>query len=233
MHELHVSAHSAFISRWTGFQLPQSDEDGDCFRCHYLSSVTGHAQGRRGLTVESDLRHGNYSPCGVNIDLEIDRAGWCNRGNGVFSTRVSQINFQPLPRRHHLRHLRCQLLDSLTGLPFVRRFHSYYVPEDMTSLPNLQKLPLLDDCGLRVGDDGIVTDWRDSPAREPRPLDLQGGERAVRHPFSAQDDEILRKWCATARTEALTGNRMFERLEAMVSALGLVRRLVMISDVGS
>lgn len=92
----------------------------------------------------------------------------------------------------------------------------------MAPISGSQKVALLNNCGLKVDEDGVVTDWQDSPARHPRPVGQNEGVRAARHAFSAQDDEILRLWCTAANAEGLTGNRVFERLEATVSSSSFI-----------
>lgn len=85
----------------------------------------------------------------------------------------------------------------------------------MDSLSDLDKLRLLDDCGLRVDTDGILTDWQDRPAKDPRPTRQVVQHRETRHAFTHEEDELLRRWCAAAQVEGIVGSRVFEQLEAV------------------
>lgn len=78
-------------------------------------------------------------------------------------------------------------------------------------------LKLLDGRGIKVDEDGHVSDWQDRPARRGKPVvpDL-GGSRSSRLRFTPEEDEVIQEWCAAAGKEGVTGRKVFEELEGVV-----------------
>jgi len=87
----------------------------------------------------------------------------------------------------------------------------------MAPLGEQELLAQLDDCGLKVEDDGTVSDWQDRPAAEPRPIRQPNEQRGVRKAFTSDDDGFLQQWCAAAEAEGKMGPRVFRQLETVVS----------------
>lgn len=70
-----------------------------------------------------------------------------------------------------------------------------------------------------MDEDGLIADWEDRPAREPRPLLQQtDGSRGTRNAFTPEEDRLLYSWCVAAQQEGVLGTRVFEQLEVLVSA---------------
>ena len=95
-------------------------------------------------------------------------------------------------------------------------------------MSDAEKLNILNHSGFRVADDGRVSSWLDQPPQNPRPIGQRDGTSvATRRRFTAQEDEMLTKWCGAAESEGIKGNCVFEQFETVVRLLcsGLVFRL--------
>lgn len=78
-------------------------------------------------------------------------------------------------------------------------------------------LSLLDGCGLKVDEEGTISDWQDRPAHQPKPLEAKRDtSRATRRPFTTQEDELVQLWVASAEAEGIMGNETYEQLEVVV-----------------
>jgi len=86
---------------------------------------------------------------------------------------------------------------------------------DMSSV---EKLLLLSYCGVKIDTDGQVSDWQDKPASGARPFGSSSRlhARVGRQVFSAQDDDIVRRWCSLAERERVQATQAFEQLEVVV-----------------
>lgn len=97
----------------------------------------------------------------------------------------------------------------------------------MASLTGGEKLQILGDRGLRVHPTGPVTDWEDRPAQDAKPIGQELGVRLSRRAFTPDEDETIRSWCEAAEQEGISGNRVFEQLEVVVSELCVGEKVIM------
>lgn len=90
----------------------------------------------------------------------------------------------------------------------------------MGSLSNAEKLRILDNAGLRLDEDGRLSDWQGQPPQYPRPVGQDDSRTiATRRQFTAQEDEMLKKWCTAAELEGIKGNGVFEQFETLVNTI--------------
>ena len=78
-------------------------------------------------------------------------------------------------------------------------------------------LAALDNLGIRVDDNGRLTNWRDWPPDAARPFEGNPDEPQTKERFTAAEERLLLLCCTAAEEQGVLGNNVFEQLECIVS----------------